>query len=143
MSSPSIRARSTRPGLFSIVTFELLANGEVIETVTFGSGLISFTWSGLPVVDSDGVPIEYSVNEVAIDGFDSALPDPVALDPEGYSDQREILTVTNTFTPGPAVASIDGLKLLEGRDLTDGEFTFDARPHTEATHGLHLVERNP
>ena len=105
------------------ITVNLLADGEVTEsvTVTAANGW-EWIFEDLPVY-ADGEKIEYTISENPVDGYETVI--------DGYD-------IINTHEPEdtpepepdpeiqPAECTIAGTKVLEGEDvqLTEGQFQF-------------------
>jgi len=111
---------SARPGS---VTVKLLANGETSgDAVTLDeSNSWSYTWEDLYCYE-DGQKIEYTVEETAVDGYDTAVSELVP----DYDDENNLLgyvvTVTNTRT-GETEIPVEKVWL-------DNDNTYETRPES-------------
>ena len=71
------------------VTIDLLANGVVVDTVDLSAdNNWSYVFENLPKFDEEGAAIEYTVDEVEVDGYTTEIT----------GDAEEGFTVTNTRT---------------------------------------------
>lgn len=73
----------------------LLANGQEVtdsRTTLDAGNKWRYTWTELPVATEDGTPIVYTVDEVAVAGYEKTITD--AEVPAGVG-----FTITNTYTP--------------------------------------------
>ncbi len=112
--------------------------GEVILTLTYGASEIGryIQYTMKEIVPEDAVPgIQYSEQEYIItilvedDTEGGVVATVVAVEnAEGAkeaSGDEVTVDFTNTYDPEDATAYICGIKNLVGRDITDGEFTFE------------------
>ena len=124
----SLTGRDLVDGEFS---FELYEGGNKLQTVTNKSGkvtfdAISYTAEGehtytVKEVKGDNATIAYDTSEKQVT---------VKVTRDGDSLKAEVVypeskTFTNAFTPNATTATIELTKELTGRDLVDGEFSFE------------------
>ena len=76
------------------ITVQLLADGETWDTATItpdaAGNWTTYTFKDLPVYKNHGTPIEYSVQETQVDGYD---------EPSIKGDAEQGFTITNSRTP--------------------------------------------
>ena len=111
------------------VTVNLLANGQDANTLLsaeeYKDVVTSInlnkdnSWTGkftnLPEKDSQDQPIEYTVEEVEVTGFTSNISGSAE---SGFS-------IMNTYAPQDGTVTLAVAKILSGRDMEAGEFTFE------------------
>ncbi|MDO5669026.1 MAG: Cna B-type domain-containing protein [Corynebacterium sp.] len=87
------------------IAFTLLANGSrvtdgegnILAPVTLQPGTTTHTWDNLPAVDADGEPIEYSVIEAPLNGYDTEYSGTYTPDVTDVDNiEAGTITVTNT-----------------------------------------------
>ena len=100
------------------IQVQLKADGENCgEPVTLpDGGKWTYTWNGLPV-NKDGMPIEYTVDEVNV---------PAGYYKEGPTEGDDGFTITNTKI-APASVTFMATKSLDGAALTKDQFTFELK----------------
>ncbi len=111
------------------VTVNLLANGQDAKTMLsaeeYNDVVTSINlnednnWTGkftnLPEKDNQDQPIDYTVEEVEVTGFTSNV---LGSDESGFS-------IMNTYAPEDGTVTLAVAKILSGRDMESGEFTFE------------------
>lgn len=127
--------RTPADGEFTFALIDVTTGQEIDRTTNVGNAFtfkaISYTATGSHA---------YQVKEVAgYDGTitysDAVLDVTVNVTDDGGSGQLTAtaskaaadLTFTNTYTPTATTATITGTKALTGRDLAEGEFSFDLK----------------
>lgn len=110
------------------VTVKLLQNDAVYDTQTLTTGNWSYTWTGLSVKDANDAPYTYTVEEVSVPGYDSAVT----------GNASSGFTITNTANwitpeakslPDLKIAKVDG----KGDVITTGSATFELKKDGEST----------
>lgn len=127
--------RTPANGEFTFALIDAATGQEIDRTTNVGNAFtfkaISYTATGSHA---------YQVKEVAgqdgtITYSDAVLDVTVSVTDDGGSGQLTAtasktatdLTFTNTYTPTATTATITGTKTLAGRDLAEGEFSFDLK----------------
>ena len=127
--------RTPADGEFTFALIDVATGQEIDRTTNVGNAFtfkaISYTATGSRA---------YQVKEVAghdgtITYSDAVLDVTVNVTDDGGSGQLTAtaskaaadLTFTNTYTPTATTATITGTKALTGRDLAEGEFSFDLK----------------
>lgn len=127
--------RTPADGEFTFALIDVATGQEIDRTTNVGNAFtfkaISYTATGSHA---------YQVKEVAghdgtITYSDAVLDVTVNVTDDGGSGQLTAtaskaaadLTFTNTYTPTATTATITGTKALTGRDLAEGEFSFDLK----------------
>lgn len=127
--------RTPANGEFTFALIDAATGQEIDRTTNVGNAFtfkaISYTATGSHA---------YQVKEVAgqdgtITYSDAVLDVTVSVTDDGGSGQLTAtasktatdLTFTNTYTPTATTATITGTKTLTGRDLAEGEFSFDLK----------------
>ena len=127
--------RTPADGEFTFALIDVATGQEIDRTTNVGNAFtfkaISYTATGSHA---------YQVKEVAghdgtITYSDAVLDVTVNVTDDGSSGQLTAtaskaaadLTFTNTYTPTATTATITGTKALTGRDLAEGEFSFDLK----------------
>lgn len=127
--------RTPANGEFTFALIDAATGQEIDRTTNVGNAFtfkaISYTATGSHA---------YQVKEVAgqdgtITYSDAVLDVTVSVTDDGGSGQLTAtanktaadLTFTNTYTPTATTATITGTKALTGRDLAEGEFSFDLK----------------
>lgn len=127
--------RTPADGEFTFALIDVTTGQEIDRTTNVGNAFtfkaISYTATGSHA---------YQVKEVAghdgtITYSDAVLDVTVNVTDDGGSGQLTAtaskaaadLTFTNTYTPTATTATITGTKALTGRDLAEGEFSFDLK----------------
>src|SRR5699024_1772368 len=91
------------------ITVNLLANGEVETSEDLNEeNNWSHVFTDLPAVDEDGNDIEYTVEEVAVEGYETSISGTSA---DGF-------VITNTHEP--ELIDLDGTKTWDDADNQDG-----------------------
>ena len=85
------------------ITINLLADGNIINTITVTSNDWSWSFDNLPKYRDGGVEIVYSITEEKVDGYETVI--------NGYN-------VTNTHTPETTV--VEGTKTWDDANDQDG-----------------------
>lgn len=98
------------------IVINLLADGEQIESKTVTpdeNGDWTWSFDDLPIYKDDQ-KIEYSITEDPVDGYTTTV--------NGF-DVTNTVEETKTKS-GEGSITLQGTKILTGRDMTDGEFSF-------------------
>lgn len=126
--------RTPADGEFTFALIDAATGQEIDRTTNVGNAFtfkaISYTATGShayqvkEVAGQDGT-ITYSdaVLDVTVSGTDDGSGQLTATANKTAAD----LTFTNTYTPTATTATITGTKALTGRDLAEGEFSFDLK----------------
>lgn len=126
--------RTPADGEFTFALIDVATGQEIDRTTNVGKAFtfkaISYTATGShayqvkEVVGQDGT-ITYSdaVLDVTVSVTDDGSGQLIATANKTAAD----LTFTNTYTPTATTATITGTKALTGRDLAEGEFSFDLK----------------
>ncbi len=94
------------------VTVNLLADDEVIQQAELNAeDAWTYTFTDLPKYRDGGIEIEYAIEEVTVDDYDSAIT----------GDAASGFTITNTHTP--EVTTISGMKTW-----VDNDNAYNSRP---------------
>ena len=134
-NTDSATMRTPADGEFTFALIDVATGQEIDRTTNVGNAFtfkaISYTATGSHA---------YQVKEVAghdgtITYSDAVLDVTVNVTDDGGSGQLTAtaskaaadLTFTNTYTPTATTATITGTKALTGRDLAEGEFSFDLK----------------
>jgi len=96
----------------------LIVNGETLgdSNVTLSKeNEWTYTWEGMEVKDNDDIPVEYSVGEVELEGYESSVGDPLE------TDTGIEIAITNTYVPEeePETVDISGTKTWVGDEEAD------------------------
>lgn len=127
--------RTPADGEFTFALIDVATGQEIDRTTNVGN---SFTFKAISYTATGSHA--YQVKEVAghdgtITYSDAVLDVTVNVTDDGGSGQLTAtaskaaadLTFTNTYTPTATTATITGTKALTGRDLAEGEFSFDLK----------------
>ena len=133
-NTDSATTRTPADGEFTFALIDVATGQEIDRTTNVGNAFtfkpISYTATGSH---------EYQVKEVAgqdatITYSDAVLDVTVSVTDDGSGQLTATanktaadLTFTNTYTPTATTATITGTKALTGRDLAEGEFSFDLK----------------
>lgn len=133
-NTDSATMRTPADGEFTFALIDVATGQEIDRTTNVGNAFtfkaISYTATGSHA---------YQVKEVAgqdstITYSDAVLDVTVNVTDDGSGQltatankAAEDLTFTNTYTPTATTATITGTKALTGRDLAEGEFSFDLK----------------
>ena len=108
------------------ITINLLANGEVVETITVTAADWSWTFENLPKFEA-GEEITYSITEEKVDGYETTI--------DGYN-------VTNKHVPATVV--VEGEKIWDDNDDQDGlrpdEITINLLANGEVVDTVKVTE---
>lgn len=133
-NTDSATMRTPADGEFTFALIDVATGQEIDRTTNVGNAFtfkaISYTATGShayqvkEVVGQDGT-ITYSdaVLDVTVSATDDGSGQLIATANKTAAD----LTFTNTYTPTATTATITGTKALTGRDLAEGEFSFDLK----------------
>lgn len=133
-NTDSATMRTPADGEFTFALFDVATGQEIDRTTNVGNAFtfkaISYTATGShayqvkEVAGQDGT-ITYSdaVLDVTVSATDDGSGQLTATANKTAAD----LTFTNTYTPTATTATITGTKALTGRDLAEGEFSFDLK----------------
>ena len=133
-NTDSATMRTPADGEFTFALIDVATGQEIDRTTNVGNAFtfkaISYTATGShayqvkEVAGQDGT-ITYSdaVLDVTVSATDDGSGQLTATANKTAAD----LTFTNTYTPTAATATITGTKALTGRDLAEGEFSFDLK----------------
>lgn len=133
-NTDSATMRTPADGEFTFALIDVATGQEVDRTTNVGNAFtfkaISYTATGShayqvkEVAGQDGT-ITYSdaVLDVTVSATDDGSGQLTATANKTAAD----LTFTNTYTPTATTATITGTKALTGRDLAEGEFSFDLK----------------
>ena len=133
-NTDSATMRTPADGEFTFALIDVATGQEIDRTTNVGNAFtfkaISYTATGShayqvkEVAGQDGT-ITYSdaVLDVTVDVTDDGSGQLTATANKTAAD----LTFTNTYTPTATTATITGTKALTGRDLAEGEFSFDLK----------------
>lgn len=133
-NTDSATMRTPADGEFTFALIEVATGQEIDRTTNVGNAFtfkaISYTATGShayqvkEVAGQDGT-ITYSdaVLDVTVSATDDGSGQLTATANKTAAD----LTFTNTYTPTATTATITGTKALTGRDLAEGEFSFDLK----------------
>ena len=133
-NTDSATMRTPADGEFTFALIDVATGQEIDRTTNVGNAFtfkaISYTATGShayqvkEVAGQDGT-ITYSdaVLDVTVSATDDGSGQLTATANKTAAD----LTFTNTYTPTATTASITGTKALTGRDLAEGEFSFDLK----------------
>ena len=135
-------------------TFSLATHsGTVLQQVkNFADGTFAFApmrftapgqyrylvWEELIPADQ-GITFDETVYDVTITIADDLLGNLYVSDVT-YGD-RDAITFVNTYTPAPVQATFEGLKVLEGKTLTPGAFTFALYASNENWETIEILEQ--
>ena len=127
--------RTPADGEFTFALIDVATGQEIDRTTNVGN---AFTFNAISYTATGSHA--YQVKEVAgqdgtITYSDAVLDVTVNVTDDGGSGQLTAtaskaaadLTFTNTYTPTATTATITGTKALTGRDLAEGEFSFDLK----------------
>jgi len=133
-NTDSATMRTPADGEFTFALIDVATGQEIDRTTNVGNAFtfkaISYTATGShayqvkEVAGQDGT-ITYSdaVLDVTVSATDDGSGQLIATANKTAAD----LTFTNTYTPTATTATITGTKALTGRDLAEGEFSFDLK----------------
>ena len=133
-NTDSATMRTPADGEFTFALIDVATGQEIDRTTNVGNAFtfkaISYTATGShayqvkEVAGQDGT-ITYSdaVSDVTVSATDDGSGQLTATANKTAAD----LTFTNTYTPTATTATITGTKALTGRDLAEGEFSFDLK----------------
>ena len=133
-NTDSATMRTPADGEFTFALIDVATGQEIDRTTNVGNAFtfkaISYTVTGShayqvkEVAGQDGT-ITYSdaVLDVTVSATDDGSGQLTATANKTAAD----LTFTNTYTPTATTATITGTKALTGRDLAEGEFSFDLK----------------
>ena len=134
-NTDSATMRTPADGEFTFALIDAATGQEIDRTTNAG---IAFTFKAISYTATGSHT--YQVKEVAgqdgtITYSDAVLDVTVSVTDDGGSGQLTAtanktaadLTFTNTYTPTATTATITGTKALTGRDLAEGEFSFDLK----------------
>lgn len=133
-NTDSATMRTPADGEFTFALIDVATGQEIDRTTNVGNAFtfkaISYTATGShayqvkEVAGQDGT-ITYSdaVLDVTVSATDDGSGQLTATANKTAAD----LTFTNTYTPTVTTATITGTKALTGRDLAEGEFSFDLK----------------
>ena len=133
-NTDSATMRTPADGEFTFALIDVATGQEIDRTTNVGNAFtfkaISYTATGShayqvkEVAGQDGT-ITYSdaVLDVTVSATDDGSGQLTATANKAAAD----LTFTNTYTPTATTATITGTKALTGRDLAEGEFSFDLK----------------
>lgn len=134
-NTDSATMRTPADGEFTFALIDAATGQEIDRTTNAG---IAFTFKAISYTATGSHA--YQVKEVAghdgtITYSDAVLDVTVNVTDDGGSGQLTAtaskaaadLTFTNTYTPTATTATITGTKALTGRDLAEGEFSFDLK----------------
>lgn len=133
-NTDSATMRTPADGEFTFALIDVATGQEIDRTTNVGNAFtfkaISYTATGShayqvkEVAGQDGT-ITYSdaVLDVKVSATDDGSGQLTATANKTAAD----LTFTNTYTPTATTATITGTKALTGRDLAEGEFSFDLK----------------
>lgn len=133
-NTDSVTMRTPADGEFTFALIDVATGQEIDRTTNVGNAFtfkaISYTATGShayqvkEVAGQDGT-ITYSdaVLDVTVSATDDGSGQLTATANKTAAD----LTFTNTYTPTATTATITGTKALTGRDLAEGEFSFDLK----------------
>lgn len=133
-NTDSATMRTPADGEFAFALIDVATGQEIDRTTNVGNAFtfkaISYTATGShayqvkEVAGQDGT-ITYSdaVLDVTVSATDDGSGQLTATANKTAAD----LTFTNTYTPTATTATITGTKALTGRDLAEGEFSFDLK----------------
>ena len=133
-NTDSATIRTPADGEFTFALIDVATGQEIDRTTNVGNAFtfkaISYTATGShayqvkEVAGQDGT-ITYSdaVLDVTVSATDDGSGQLTATANKTAAD----LTFTNTYTPTATTATITGTKALTGRDLAEGEFSFDLK----------------
>ena len=133
-NTDSATMRTPADGEFTFALIDVATGQEIDRTTNVGNAFtfkaISYTATGShayqvkEVAGQDGT-ITYSdaVLDVTVSATDDGSGKLTATANKTAAD----LTFTNTYTPTATTATITGTKALTGRDLAEGEFSFDLK----------------
>ena len=133
-NTDSATMRTPADGEFTFALIDVATGQEIDRTTNVGNAFtfkaISYTATGShayqvkEVAGQDGT-ITYSdaVLDVTVSATDDGSGQLTATANKTAAD----LTFTNTYTPTATTATITGAKALTGRDLAEGEFSFDLK----------------
>lgn len=133
-NTDSATMRTPADGEFTFALIDVATGQEIDRTTNVGNAFtfkaISYTATGShayqvkEVAGQDGT-ITYSdaVLDVTVSATDDGSGQLTATANKTAAD----LTFTNTYTPTATTATITGTKALTGRDLAEGEFSFDLK----------------
>lgn len=133
-NTDSATMRTPADGEFTFALIDVATGQEIDRTTNVGNAFtfkaISYTATGShayqvkEVAGQDGT-VTYSdaVLDVTVSATDDGSGQLTATANKTAAD----LTFTNTYTPTATTATITGTKALTGRDLAEGEFSFDLK----------------
>ncbi len=133
-NTDSATMRTPADGEFTFALIDAATGQEIDRTTNAG---IAFTFKAISYTATGSHT--YQVKEVAgqdgtITYSDAVLDVTVSVTDDGSgrltataNKTAEDLTFTNTYTPTATTATITGTKALTGRDLAEGEFSFDLK----------------
>lgn len=133
-NTDSATMRTPADGEFTFALIDAATGQEIDRTTNAG---IAFTFKAISYTATGSHT--YQVNEVAgqdgtITYSDAVLDVTVSVTDDGSGQLTATanktaadLTFTNTYTPTATTATITGTKALTGRDLAEGEFSFDLK----------------
>lgn len=133
-NTDSATMRTPADGEFTFALIDAATGQEIDRTTNAG---IAFTFKAISYTATGSHT--YQVKEVAgqdgtITYSDAVLDVTVSVTDEGSGQLTATanktvadLTFTNTYTPTATTATITGTKALTGRDLAEGEFSFDLK----------------
>lgn len=133
-NTDSATMRTPADGEFTFALIDAAAGQEIDRTTNAG---IAFTFKAISYTATGSHT--YQVKEVAgqdgtITYSDAVLNVTVSVTDDGSGQLTATanktaadLTFTNTYTPTATTATITGTKALTGRDLAEGEFSFDLK----------------
>ena len=133
-NTDSATMRTPADGEFTFALIDAAAGQEIDRTTNAG---IAFTFKAISYTATGSHT--YQVKEVAgqdgtITYSDAVLDVTVSVTDDGSGQLTATanktaadLTFTNTYTPTATTATITGTKALTGRDLAEGEFSFDLK----------------
>ena len=133
-NTDSATMRTPADGEFTFALIDVATGQEIDRTTNVGNAFtfkaISYTATGshayqVKEVAGQDVTITYSdaVLDVTVSATDDGSGQLTATANKTAAD----LTFTNTYTPTATTATITGTKALTGRDLAEGEFSFDLK----------------
>ncbi|MBQ3546975.1 MAG: VWA domain-containing protein [Clostridia bacterium] len=107
------------------------ANGKTSINLSFPATVVgkSYNFKIKEIVPEDKLlgmnydPVVYDVTIRIVDNLDGTIT--ALVDYENNTSQGVNLTFTNIYNPAAAEVVIEGNKVLDGRDLKSGEFTFE------------------
>lgn len=133
-NTDSVTMRTPADGEFTFALIDAATGQEIDRTTNAG---IAFTFKAISYTATGSHT--YQVKEVAgqdgtITYSDAVLDVTVSVTDDGSGQLTATanktaadLTFTNTYTPTATTATITGTKALTGRDLAEGEFSFDLK----------------